>query len=192
MERQWRPGHRQRHHRADRYKDAAPGNYTVTAHVTDAKMKNNGEASCSATYTIKPLPPKNPPTMSCTASPSSVQAGSSVTVSCICTSPDGVPVTSRVGPPAAARLSGNGSTATLTPTAHPGPITVARPVLTLAALPLRLRLRRPWKIRRRRRPRPAKLSQCDFSKMEDWEAVARGQHLQGDPGRRCQEPAAES
>ena len=42
---------------------AAPGSYTVTAHVTDPKAKKNNEASCSATYTIKPLPPKNPPTI---------------------------------------------------------------------------------------------------------------------------------
>ena len=30
-------------------KDAAPGTIPVTAHVTDAKAKNNNEASCSAT-----------------------------------------------------------------------------------------------------------------------------------------------
>src|SRR6202453_5012150 len=60
--------------------NAAPGTYTVTALVTDPKMKNSNEASCSASYTIKPLPPKNPPTMSCSPSPSSVQAGGSVTV----------------------------------------------------------------------------------------------------------------
>src|SRR5208282_6688168 len=44
--------------------NAAPGNYTVTAHAADPKMKSGNEASCSASYTIKPLPPKNPPTMS--------------------------------------------------------------------------------------------------------------------------------
>src|SRR5204862_6776375 len=49
--------------------NAAPGSYTVTAHVTDAKAKKNNEASCSANYTIKPLPPKNPPTMSLSANP---------------------------------------------------------------------------------------------------------------------------
>jgi uncharacterized protein (DUF58 family) len=43
--------------------NAAPGIYTVTAHVTDAKEKKNNEASCSANFTVKPLPPKNPPTL---------------------------------------------------------------------------------------------------------------------------------
>ena len=41
--------------------NVAPGSYTVTAHVTDAKEKNNNVASCSANFTVKPLPPKNPP-----------------------------------------------------------------------------------------------------------------------------------
>ena len=49
--------------------NAAPGSYTVTAHVTDPKIKKNNEASCSANYTIKPLPPKNPPTMSSVGEP---------------------------------------------------------------------------------------------------------------------------
>ena len=44
--------------------NVAPGDYTVTAHVTDPKAKKANEASCSAKYTVKPLPPKNPPTMS--------------------------------------------------------------------------------------------------------------------------------
>jgi hypothetical protein len=93
--------------------NAAPGSYTVTAHVTDAKMKTNNEASCSANYTIKPLPPKNPPTMSCSASPSSVQAGASVTVTCTCTSPDGVPVTVSNWTASSGTVSGSGNTATL-------------------------------------------------------------------------------
>jgi outer membrane protein OmpA-like peptidoglycan-associated protein len=105
--------------------NAAPGSYTVTAHVTDARMKTNGEASCSATYTIKPLPPKNPPTMSCSANPSSVQAGAAVTVSCVCTSPDGVPVSVSNWTSNGGTVSGSGSTATLsTDGAAPGAITV--------------------------------------------------------------------
>ena len=92
---------------------AAPGTYTVTAHATDAKAKKNNEASCSATYTIKPLPPKNPPTMSCTASPSSVVIGGSASVTCTCTSPDGVPVSVANWTSTAGSVSGSGSTATL-------------------------------------------------------------------------------
>jgi outer membrane protein OmpA-like peptidoglycan-associated protein len=92
---------------------AAPGTYTVTAHVTDAKAKKNNEASCSATYTIKPLPPKNPPTMSCSASPSSVVIGGSASITCTCTSPDGVPVSVASWTATGGSVSGSGNTATL-------------------------------------------------------------------------------
>ena len=92
---------------------AAPGTYTVTAHVTDAKAKKNNEASCSATYTIKPLPPKNPPTMSCSASPSSVVIGGSASITCTCTSPDGVPVSVASWTSTGGSVSGSGNTATL-------------------------------------------------------------------------------
>lgn len=92
---------------------AAPGTYTVTAHVTDAKAKKNNEASCSASYTIKPLPPKNPPTMSCSASPSSVVIGGSASITCTCTSPDGVPVSVASWTATGGSVSGSGNTATL-------------------------------------------------------------------------------
>ena len=72
--------------------DVPPGAYTVTAHVTDPKAKKANEASCSANYTIKPLPPKNPPTLSLSASPAQLTPGGAVNVSANCTSPDGVPV----------------------------------------------------------------------------------------------------
>jgi outer membrane protein OmpA-like peptidoglycan-associated protein len=92
---------------------AAPGSYTVTAHVTDPKAKKNNEASCSANYTIKPLPPKNPPTMSCSASPSSVVIGGSANITCTCTSPDGVPVSVATWTSTSGSVSGSGNTATL-------------------------------------------------------------------------------
>ena len=92
---------------------AAPGNYTITAHVTDARAKKNNEASCSANYTVKPLPPKNPPTMSCSASPSSVVIGGSVSLTCTCTSPDGVPVSVASWTSTGGSVSGSGGTATL-------------------------------------------------------------------------------
>jgi len=106
--------------------NAAPGSYAVTAHVTDPKAKTNNEASCTASYTVKPLPPKNPPTMSCSASPSSVLAGASVTVTCSCTSPDGVPVSVASWTASGGTVSGSGSTATLsTNGTQPGPITIS-------------------------------------------------------------------
>ena len=68
--------------------NAAPGSYAVTVHVTDPKAKNNNTASCSANYTIKPLPPKNPPTVSLSASPTDLVTGGSVNLSASCSSPD--------------------------------------------------------------------------------------------------------
>jgi len=106
--------------------NAAPGSYAITAHVTDSKAKNNNVASCSANYTIKPLPPKNPPTISCSASSSSVQIGGSATVTCSCTSPDGVPVSVANWTSTGGSVSGSGNTATLsTAGASPGSVTVS-------------------------------------------------------------------
>ncbi|HEY6770329.1 MAG TPA: OmpA family protein [Candidatus Sulfotelmatobacter sp.] len=106
-------------------KDAAPGSYTVTARVTDAKAKTNNEASCSANYTIRPLPPKNPPTMSISADPSSVQPGGSVALTGTCTSPDGVPTSVSNWTATGGSVTGNGNTATLnTAGASAGPVTV--------------------------------------------------------------------
>jgi outer membrane protein OmpA-like peptidoglycan-associated protein len=70
----------------------AGGSYTVTAHISDPIMKKGGEASCLAAFTVKE-PPKNPPVVSCFASPTNVQAGMSSTISCTCSSPDNVAVT---------------------------------------------------------------------------------------------------
>ena len=105
--------------------NAAPGSYTITAHVTDAKAKKNGEATCTASFTVKPLPPKNPPTMSLSANPTSVQAGGTVNLSANCTSPDGVPVTVAAWTSSGGTISGSASSATLNTTgAAPGAITV--------------------------------------------------------------------
>ena len=104
--------------------NAAPGIYTVTAHVTDAKEKKNNEASCSANFTVKPLPPKNPPTMSILASPMSVPAGKTVDLSANCTSPDGVPVTISTWTSIDGAVSGTGGSATLS-TAGVSPGTIA-------------------------------------------------------------------
>jgi len=103
----------------------AGGNYTVTAHITDPKKKTGGEATCSANYTVKE-PPKNPPTLSCSANPSSLQAGGSSTITCTCTSPDNVPVTVGGWSASSGTISGNGNNATLNTTgASAGPITVS-------------------------------------------------------------------
>jgi hypothetical protein len=106
--------------------NAAPGNYTVTARVTDAREKKNNEASCTASFTVRPLPPKNPPTVSISASPSSLQAGGTVSLSASCTSPDGVPVNVASWTSTGGTVSGSGTSATLnTAGAAPGSITVS-------------------------------------------------------------------
>jgi outer membrane protein OmpA-like peptidoglycan-associated protein len=105
--------------------NATPGTYKVTAHVTDARVKKNGEATCSASYTIKPLPPKNPPTISLSASPSSVVSGGSVSLTASCSSPDNVAVSVANWTSSTGTVSGSGSSASFSTTGLPaGPVTV--------------------------------------------------------------------
>ncbi len=105
--------------------NAAPGSYTVTAHVADAKEKKANEASCSANYTIKALPPKNPPTISISASPTSVPVGGTVNLSANCSSPDNVPVSVATWTASSGSVTGSGTSATLNTTgAAPGSVTV--------------------------------------------------------------------
>jgi hypothetical protein len=86
--------------------------------------KKNGEATATANFTVKE-PPKNPPTASCTATPSSLQAGGSVSIACTCTSPDNVPVSMSGWTSSGGNITGNGNNATLDTTgASPGTITV--------------------------------------------------------------------
>jgi hypothetical protein len=102
---------------------AAPGSYTVTATVADPKAKKNNTASCTANFTVKPL---NPPQMSCSANPSSVDAGTPSTISCSCTSPDNATVTVGNWTASGGSIAGSGNSATLTTTGAPsGPITVS-------------------------------------------------------------------
>jgi outer membrane protein OmpA-like peptidoglycan-associated protein len=103
----------------------AGGSYTVTAHLSDPLVKKGGDASCMATFAVKE-PPKNPPVVSCLASPTKVQIGASSTISCTCTSPDNAPVTVGGWTASGGGVSGSGlSNATLdTSGASAGPITV--------------------------------------------------------------------
>ena len=105
--------------------NVAPGSYAVTAHVTDAKAKNASGASCTASYTVKPLPPKNPPTMSMSANPAELPPGGSVSLTANCISPDGVPVSVANWTTSSGTVSGKGTSATLdTAGLPPGPVTV--------------------------------------------------------------------
>jgi hypothetical protein len=102
----------------------AGGSYTVTANISDPKWKKMTPVTCSATFMVKE-PPKNPPTMSCSANPTNVQAGGTVNITCTCTSPDNVPVSVANYTATGGSISGDGSNATLNTTgASAGPITV--------------------------------------------------------------------
>jgi hypothetical protein len=101
------------------------GSYTTTVTVTDPKSKKNNTASCTANFTVKE-PPKNPPQVSCSANPSTVQAGGTATITCSCTSPDNVPVTVGGWTASSGSISGSGNTGTLNTTgASAGPITIS-------------------------------------------------------------------
>jgi hypothetical protein len=144
----------------------AGGSYTATAQITDPKMKKNNQATCTANFTVKE-PPKNPPTMSCTADPSSVQAGGTVNVTCNCTSPDNVPVNVSNWNATGGTVSGSGSSATLNTTgASAGPITVSatctdsRGLNTQASTQVTVQNPPPPPP-----PQASKLTDCDFTNM---------------------------
>jgi outer membrane protein OmpA-like peptidoglycan-associated protein len=103
----------------------AGGSYTATAQVTDPKAKKNNQATCSANFTVKE-PPRNPPSMSCSANPTSLQAGSTVSINCECNSPDKMQVNVSGWNATAGTVSGTGNTASLNTTAAAaGPVTVS-------------------------------------------------------------------
>jgi outer membrane protein OmpA-like peptidoglycan-associated protein/opacity protein-like surface antigen len=87
----------------------APGSYTVTAKATDKKKAN---AECSSNFTVKE-PPKNPPTVSCSANPASVKSGDPSTITCDCKSPDNRSVSLSNWNASGGKVSGSGNTATL-------------------------------------------------------------------------------
>jgi len=93
----------------------APGTYTVSATITDPRLKKMSSASCPATFVVKTLPPKLPPVVSCTVAPTMIDPGQSATVTMTATSPDRRPLafswTSTGG-----QVSGTGTMATLTAT----------------------------------------------------------------------------
>ncbi len=103
-----------------------PGNYTVKADVKEGKkgkegLKLNTTASCQSDFTVKPF---DPPTLSCSASPTTVQTGGSSTITATGASPQNRPLTYSYSS-SSGSVSGTGSSATLsTAGASPGTITV--------------------------------------------------------------------
>lgn len=97
-------------------KTAAPGSYTVKGHVAEG-AKPGQMADCTASYTVKPF---EPPTISCSASPSTLNAGDSATITSNGVSPQNRPLTYSYSA-SAGSVSGNGATSTLSTTgAAPG------------------------------------------------------------------------
>ena len=103
-----------------------PGNYTVKATAKEGKKGKEGEkknttADCSADFTVKPF---EPPTISCTASPSTVKPGDTSTITATAVSPQNRPLTYSYSA-SAGSISGTGSSAALSTTGAPsGTITV--------------------------------------------------------------------
>lgn len=140
----------------------AGGSYTVTARISDPKMKKGGEASCTANFTVKE-PPKNPPTMSCSADPSSVQAGTPSNITCTCNSPDNVSVSVSGWTSSGGSISGSGNTASLNTTgASAGPITVSATCTDSRGLTASASTQVNVEVPPPPPPQASKLSSCDF------------------------------
>jgi len=101
-------------------KDAAPGTYSVKGHVSEG-AKPGQMADCSADFTVKAF---EPPTVGCSANPSTVNPGDSATITANGVSPQNRPLTYSYSA-SAGSISGTTGTATLSTTgAAPGTITV--------------------------------------------------------------------
>jgi outer membrane protein OmpA-like peptidoglycan-associated protein len=95
-------------------KQVAPGTYTVKGHVSEGDRLGEN-ADCAAPYVVKAF---EPPTVSCTADPSTVISGSSSTITATAVSPQNRPLTYSYSSTSGS-VSGTGSTATLTTSGAP-------------------------------------------------------------------------
>ena len=101
-------------------KAAAPGTYTVKGHVAEG-VKPGQMADCSATFTVKAF---DPPTISCSANPTTVNPGDNSTITASAVSPQNRPLTYSYNATAGS-ISGVTPSAILSTTgAAAGPITV--------------------------------------------------------------------
>lgn len=99
---------------------ASPGTYTVSGQVSEG-AKPGQSADCTVQFTINAF---QPPTVSCSANPSSVNPGDSSTITASATSPQNRPLTYSYSATAGA-VNGSSSSATLsTAGGSPGPIAV--------------------------------------------------------------------
>ena len=98
----------------------APGDYTVTGHVEEGP-KARQQASCAAPFTVKAF---EPPTITCSANPSTAVSGTDIAISTSATSPQNRPLTYSYTATAGV-IASSGPTAILTTAGlAPGTITV--------------------------------------------------------------------
>jgi len=101
-------------------KTAAPGAYTVNGHVTEG-VKPGQSADCTTQFTVNAF---QPPTVSCSANPTSLNPGDSATITASGMSPQNRPLTYSYSATSGS-VNGTTNTATLsTVGAAPGQITV--------------------------------------------------------------------
>ena len=101
-------------------KGLAPGTYTVTGTVTEGP-KPGQTASCSTTFVVRPY---DPPTLSCSAGPSSLTIGDTATIISRAVSPQNRPLTFSFAS-TSGRIIGSGPTVALaTDDATPGNIAI--------------------------------------------------------------------
>ena len=104
----------------------APGSYTVNGALKTGKPGKEGQkpwqnASCSATFTVKEY---EPPTISCTANPTTIKPGDTSTVTAQGVSPQNRPLTYSYTA-SGGTISGTGTTATYSSTGAPtGPVQI--------------------------------------------------------------------
>jgi len=90
----------------------APGTYTIKADVKEGKAGKEGlkagqEASCTSQVTVKAF---EPPTISCSANPSTIKPGESASITSVAVSPQNRPLTYTYSA-TAGTVAGNGTTA---------------------------------------------------------------------------------
>src|ERR1035437_1710499 len=90
-------------------------NTEITGHPT--KWKKNNSASCSTSFTIKPF---TPPSVTCSASVTTVKSGETATITANATSQDGAQISNYAYTTSAGKITGNGTSATLDTTGLPG------------------------------------------------------------------------
>ncbi|MGA2219009.1 MAG: OmpA family protein [Terracidiphilus sp.] len=98
----------------------APGTYTAKVEVKEGKpgkegLKPGETADASASFTVKPY---EPPTISCSASPSTINPGESSAITSVGVSPQNRPLTYSYSA-SAGSVSGSGTTATFNSTGAP-------------------------------------------------------------------------